>query len=351
MKRIGFFLILLLIVIGWWVVDLLIDTGQFKTLQPHFSGNCVEVAGISGPEDITIHPGKQIAYISSTDRWALDQGNPGRGAIFSYDLNQDHPKPVILQHDFSGGFNPHGISLFVGEQGVERLFVVNHFNGRHSIEVFELVDGRMIHLQTLQGPLMISPNDIVAVGLNQFYFTNDHAYATGLMRTIEDYGRLKRGNLIYYDGSSYKEAAAGFSYANGVNVSPDGGKLYLTATTERVLYVFKRDILSGSLELDAEIELGTGGDNIEIDTNGDIWIGAHPQLLKFVGHTADRSKLSPSQVLRIRQTAAGEYTIEEIYLNDGSELSGSSVAAIMEGRFLIGAVFEPRFLDCRQILK
>ena len=346
MKKIGFFLVVLLIVIGWWVVDLLIDTGQFKSLQPHFSGTCVEVAGISGPEDITIHPGKRIAYISSTDRWALDQGNAGRGAIFSYDLNQDHPKPVILQHDFTGSFNPHGISLFVGEQGVERLFVVNHFNGKHSIEIFQLADNSLIHLQTLQDPMMISPNDIVAVGMNQFYFTNDHAYVNGVMRTLEDYGRLKLANLVYYDGSSYKEAAAGFSYANGVNVSPDGKKLYLTATTERVLYVFKRDIPSGSLDLEAEIELGTGGDNIEIDTKGDIWIGAHPQLLKFVGHAADRSKLSPSQVLRLKHNSLGDYAVEEIYLNDGKEMSGSSVAAVMENRLMIGAVFEPRFLDC-----
>ena len=346
MKRIGFFLIVILIVIGWWVVDLLIDTGQFKTLQPHFSGNCVEVAGISGPEDITIHPGKRIAYISSTDRWALDQGDAGRGAIFSYDLNQDQPKPVMMQHDFSGDFNPHGISLFVDKQGVERLFVVNHFNGQHSIEVFQPVDNRLIHLQTLQDPMMLSPNDIVAVGLNQFYFTNDHVYANGLMRIIEDYGRLKLANLIYYDGSSYKEAAAGFSYANGINVSPDGEKLYLTATTERILYVFKRDIPSGSLDLEAEIELGTGGDNIEIDAKGDIWIGAHPQLLKFVGHASDSSKLSPSQVLRIKQDSHGDFALEEIYLNNGKELSGSSVAAAVEGRLLIGAVFEHRFLDC-----
>ena len=125
-----------------------------------------------------------------------------------------------------------------------------------------------------------------------------------------------------------------------------GKKLYLAATTELVLYVFKRDIPSGSLDLEAEIELGTGGDNIEIDAKGDIWIGAHPQLLKFVGHAADRSKLSPSQVLWIKQNSPGDYAVEEIYLNDGQELSGSSVAAVMGNRLLIGAVFEHRFLDC-----
>ena len=125
-----------------------------------------------------------------------------------------------------------------------------------------------------------------------------------------------------------------------------GKKLYLAATTELVLYVFKRDIPSGSLDLEAEIELGTGGDNIEIDAKGDIWIGAHPQLLKFVGHAADRSKLSPSQVLRLKHNLQGDYAVEEIYLKDGKQLSGSSVAAAVEGRFLIGAVFEHRFLDC-----
>lgn len=185
----------------------------------------------------------------------------------------------------------------------------------------------------------------MAFGLNQCYFTNDHAYANGLMRSIEDCGRLM-ANLIYHDGSSYNEAAAGFSYANGVNASPDGEKLYLTATTERILHVFKRDIPLGSFDLVTDIELGIGGDNIEIDAKGEIWIGAHPQLLKFVSHAADRSKLSPSQVPCIKQNWPGDYAVEEIYLNDGQALSGSSVAAVMGNRLLIGAVLEHRFLDC-----
>jgi arylesterase/paraoxonase len=346
-KRLGFFLVLLLIVIGWWLVDFLMDAGQFKSIQPHFSGTCFEVAGISGPEDITIHPGKRIAYISSTDRWALQQGEPGKGAIFSYDLSKDHPKPVIMQHDFADDFNPHGMSLFVDKQGNERLFVVNHSKGRHSIEIFQLNNDNLAHLETLQDPMMISPNDVVAVGLNQVYFTNDHGYADGALRTLEEYARLKRANLVYYDGRSYKEAASGFSYANGVNVSRDGKKLYLAATTEMTLYVFQRDIESGTLSQEAEIALDTGVDNIEIDANGDVWIGAHPQLLKFVGHAGDSSKLSPSQVLRIRQNSSGDYAVAEKYLDKGQELSGSSVAAVLENRLLIGAVFESRFLDCR----
>jgi arylesterase/paraoxonase len=252
-----------------------------------------------------------------------------------------------MQHDIGGGFNPHAISLLVDKQGNERLFVVNHSKGRHSIEIFQLNNDNLVHLETLQDPMMISPNDVVAVGLNQVYFTNDHGYADGALRTLEEYARLKRANLVYYDGRSYKEAASGFSYANGVNVSRDGKKLYLAATTEMTLYVFQRDIESGTLSQEAEIALDTGVDNIEIDANGDVWIGAHPQLLKFVGHAGDSSKLSPSQVLRIRQNSTGDYAVAEKYLDKGQELSGSSVAAVLENRLLIGAVFESRFLDCR----
>ena len=53
--------------------------GQFKVLEPHFEGSCRFVRGVVGPEDITIHPGTGVAYISSVDRRALRRGEPGRG--------------------------------------------------------------------------------------------------------------------------------------------------------------------------------------------------------------------------------------------------------------------------------
>jgi arylesterase/paraoxonase len=88
-------------------------------------------------------------------------------------------------------------------------------------------------------------------------------------------------------------------------------------------------------------------DNIETDRSGALWIGAHPKLLTFVGHAKDRSKVAPSQVLRLTPKAAGGYDIEEVYLNQGEELAASSVAAVSNMRLLIGAVFDPKFLDCQ----
>ena len=329
-----------------WVVDLLMDAGQFKTIKPHFAGKCTQISGIVGAEDITIHPKTNVAYISAVDIRAALIDESTTGSIYRYDLKESKPALIKMSHDHTGGLLPHGISLYLDKNETGSLFVVNHARGQHTIEIFSLVDGRLEHQKTLSSPMIISPNDVLAVGPDRFYFTNDHKYRHGFMRTLEDYGRLELANLVYYDGEAFREVAADFAYPNGVNVSRDGKKLFMIATTELVLHIFNRDVDDGSLEIAETVELGSSGDNIEMAANGDIWIAAHPQILKFVAHAADASKLSPSQVLRVFEKPDGKYQVEEIYLNDGKELSGSSVAAPYGKRFLIGAVFDSKFLDC-----
>ena len=88
-----------------------------------------------------------------------------------------------------------------------------------------------------------------------------------------------------------------------------------------------------------------GLDNIDVDSDGNLWIGAHPRLLDFLGHAQDPKKLSPSAVVKV--TPAGDSTsFETIYVNTGEELSGSSVAVHDKGRLVIGAVFDPKYLNC-----
>ncbi|MBW1813499.1 MAG: hypothetical protein JRJ39_07440 [Deltaproteobacteria bacterium] len=87
-------------------------------------------------------------------------------------------------------------------------------------------------------------------------------------------------------------------------------------------------------------------DNIEIDSSGGLWIGAHPRLLDFVAHAKDPSRLSPSQILYLSPKPSGGFTIKEVYLNKGDELSAASVAAVRGRRMLIGSVFDPKILDC-----
>lgn len=345
MKKILIILICFVVIAAGWIFNMVWEAGQFKTINPHFAGTCSQIKGIIGAEDLTIHPKTGIAYISAHDRRAAIVGLKAKAGIYGYDLNQPSPSLILLTTGPTPDFAPHGLSLYVGDDGQDVLVVVNHAGGKHSIEVFNLIGGQLTHSRTIYDPMLISPNDILAVSPTQFYVTNDHGYESGLMRTVEDYGRLAASNVVYYDGSVFSEAASGFSYANGINISSDKKTVYLAAVTGRSIYVMDRDLVSGKLTVQKSIALGTGPDNIEIDAEGDLWVGSHPQLLTFISHAGDPQKLSPSQVLRL--SPRNGYAIEEVYLSRGEDLSASSVAAVKGKRLLIGPVFDPRILDCR----
>jgi len=347
LKRILAAVTIIVIGVAGYGFYLLWSTNYFKNLNPHFSGKSTAVHGLIGPEDITIHPKTGIAYISSSDWRASSKGGDSRGAIYAYDLKSAKPELINLTPEAAGDFHPHGISLYVGEDNKSTLFVINHAGGKHSIEIYDCNSFTLTHRKTLSDPMLVSPNDLVAVGPETVYVTNDHGYPAGPMQILEDYLMLRKANVVYFNEIKWTQAAAAIRYANGINVSHDGKTLYLCGTTEEALYIYDRDPISGKLELNDKINLDTGVDNIELDANGDLWIGAHPKLLAFLAHAKDASKLSPSQVLHLTQDGRGGFTVQEVYLNLGQEISGASVAAVYDGRMLIGAVFDPKFLDCR----
>jgi len=347
MKKVLWIVLVLMLAAVGWGGHLLWSAGQFKTIEPHFDGTCRLVRGVVGAEDITIHPGTKVAYISVCDRRALGAGKSGRGGIYAYDLKAARSVPVKLTSGPGPDFQPHGISLYVDPGGKDALFVINHSGGTHKVEIYDLTAAGLIHRRTVADPALVSPNDIAAVSRNSFYASNDHHFTGGILKTLEDYLRLSIANVVFYDGRAFREAAAGIGYPNGIAVSPDGRNLFVAGTTQRALNVFDRDLESGGLTLKERICLDTGPDNIEIDAQGTLWIGAHPQLLKFVAHAKDPGKLSPSQVLKVVLNADGQARIDEVYLNGGDQLSGSSVGAVYQDRLLIGSVFEKKILDCR----
>jgi arylesterase/paraoxonase len=339
-------LAVMVLLAGAWVGDLLRYSGHFKKIEPHFGGECRTVIGLVGAEDITTHPETGVAYISACDRRAVMRGEPGRGAVYAYDLKAASPLLVNLTPDADADFQPHGISLFVAADGPDLLFVINHQGGQNRIAIYEIGDQSLVLRQSLTDPLLVSPNDLVAVGPNQCYVTNDHRYVTGLARIIEDYGRRRLANIVFFDGRQFAEVATGIGYPNGINVSPDGRTLYLAATIEKALHIFDRDPTTNMLNLREIVPLGTGVDNIEVDREGGLWIGAHPQLLRFVSHSKDPGRLSPSQILHVTFMAGGGYVVEEVYLDRGEALSASSVGSVSGQRMLIGAVFDRKMLDC-----
>jgi arylesterase/paraoxonase len=337
----------LVIVAGGWGVRILWLAGTFRRIHPHFAGSCRLVRGPVGPEDITIHPRTGLAYISASDRRAVDAGKPVPGAIYAYDLNAEAPLPVNLTPHADVSFQPHGISLWVGKDGRDVLFVVNHPAGgtvplANAVEIFDVSGSALVHRATLTDPLLVMPNDVVAVGADRFYLTNTHRHPPGTMQTIETYLQLSGAQVLFYGEGGFRPALDDVLMPNGINVSPDGRRLYVASTTGRALRMYDRDPATERLTFRKEVFLDSGPDNIEVDEQGDLWIGSHPKMLRIDKHRADPAELSPSQVLHVTK----EGKVDEVYLDDGSTVSGSSVAAVRGRRLLIGEIFDDGFLDC-----
>lgn len=327
------------------VLKTLWDAGEFKTLEPRSQCVCVKVPGVPGPEDIVVDGITGVAYVSSYDRRAHFEGMPKQGAIFSFGPGAAS-RPRDLTAGLSFQFRPHGMSLYRAPDGSAFLFVINHPEGGNAVEIFRIGENSLRHLETVRDNLMISPNDIAAVGPRQFYFTNDHGSRSKLGRTMEDYLRLPRSNIVYFDGKSARIAARGLRMANGIWADADGKLLYATTTTGKEFIVYRRSP-GGDLAETARLDLGSAGDNIDIDPSGRILVACHPQLLTFVKHAKDPEKKSPSQVLEILRSEGGTYSFREFYLDRGEEISAASVAAGYGNRIFFGNVFEDFFLDCR----
>jgi arylesterase/paraoxonase len=340
-------LALVVLLAAAWLARTLWLAGVFRTLEPHFAGRCTEVAGIPGPEDLTIHPRTGVAYVSACDRFALARGESPRGALYAYPLEAPSPAPVNLTSAELSDACPHGISLWVDPGGQDRLFAIVHRGGRHSIEVYDLDGDRLVHRESLADPLLVSPNDLAAVGREELYATNDHGWPPGFAQTLEEWLRLPLATVVRWDGTRFSKAASGIRVANGIQADANRATLFVAGSLDRAVRAYDRDAASGALALREKIPLDTVPDNLELDAAGALWVGAHPKALELVRYRNGRAPRAPSQVIRASRSAAGAWEVEEILLDAGETLSASSVAAVRGDRLLVGGIFEPRLLDCR----
>lgn len=338
LKRILLLLLILLLIFASYTV---LSVGTFRSIEATFDGRVLRSIPLKGAEDITISLPDSFALISATDR----QGYPATeeaGGIYWMDLRNDRFDPVPLTQNFPLPFAPHGISLFAKDSSYQ-LMAINHTPTGHSIEVFELKDQTLAHLQTLEHPSMIQPNDVVMLDEKRFYFTNDHAYPKGIGRLMEDYGGLAVSDVIYFDGNDYRKVADGIAYANGINVDTSRNLLYVASPRFFLVKVYHIQE-DGSLSFVEDIPCGSGVDNIELDPSGDLWIGAHPQLLQFSAYAKGNREIAPSEIIKIHYEAKGIYTVESLYLEKGETLSASTVAAPFGNRLLVGSVTDDHFL-------
>ena len=348
MKKIAVVILIVLGGVGLFALKTVWQLGSFRKIENSFSGSVQKIEGLPGVEDITIDQTTGIAFLSSDDRWAnILHKKPVKGALYSLNLNDAIPQPINLTIDFpQPDFHPHGISLFTTEDGRKIIFVVNHRdNNQDAIEIFEYKNDSLQHRESITDKLIISPNDVVGTGERKFYFTNDHNEKASTWRYIKDLLTIGTGNVGYFDGQDVRSTLQeGILYANGINISNDGNQLYVASPSAQKILLYHRDIASGALTKSGEIDINTGVDNIELDADGNLWVGCHPQLLKFLSHANDEAALAPSEIIQLKNLGKGKFEQSTVYLNDGTEISASSVGAVYKNKLLIGPVFQRHFL-------
>jgi len=339
LKKIGLFLFFLLCI---FIVHTLVSTGFFRTIEPTLDGAIIKKVSVVGAEDIMVSRQDSFVLISATDRANLAKKDKKDGGLYLIDLKEENYTPIPLTASLDIDFEPHGIS-FYKKDSTYHVMAINHANNSHSIEVFELRKHTLIHQRTLRDPAMIRPNDLVMMDEHRFYFTNDHRYTAGIGKLLEEYLGLAISNAVYFDGENYREVADGIAYANGINFDKERNLIFIASPRSFSVKVYTKE-KDGMLSHIEDIPCKTGVDNIEFDEDLNLWIGCHPSLLRFNAYYGGKKEISPSEVIKINYKKKGDYAIEKIYVEDGQEMSGSTVAAVYNDLVFVGNVMDEEFL-------
>ncbi len=347
-KIIGAFLTIAILRCAWMIITV---AGIFSPIEPLLVEQCTRMNIAPGTEDIVIDHKSGIVFVGAGDRrnWYADESsqNPSqeRNGIYAFDPKIPGSLKLVSPPNMKN-FLPHGIDLWHGENGERRLFVVNHAGGRREhVEIFDIDTDHMLKLiKTVSFDAMHSPNDVVAVGPEQFYATNDRGYDQGIMSVAELYLGLPLSSAVYYDGEQGRLVKKRLTYANGINKSPDGQTIYIAEFLRRSITAYQRDFSTGELKHIKRYKIKTGPDNIDVDSEGNLWTAGHSQALKFQKHAEDATKISPSHVIKIDPKTGHS---ENVMISIAGEINASSVGAADRGHLYVGAVFDGHILDCR----
>jgi arylesterase/paraoxonase len=319
------------------------SNGVFSSAKTGFSGICKVTANLPGVQDMEL--GNGLVFLSV--------GNArGPGAADGvYAMAPDGGKPFKL----AGGpkdFHPRGIGLFSTPDGKSLfLFAVNKAsNGRFSIDSFEVKNpaGPVPSLAAqgmVEGGQLINPQDVAAVSPGTFYVANGTASKFAPMHMLQTYGVLSGGNVLYFNGTVFREVADGLYGTRSLVLAGHGNKLVVGGLLSRSLTSFNREPFAGTLTEDKVIVLPTGPEKLSVDSNDQVWAAGHASILDWKAMTADPNKRASSQVFRVRLD--GEEN-QQIYGNDGAQIAGASVALPIGRNLLIGSSLDGRLLLCSQ---
>jgi arylesterase/paraoxonase len=243
-----------------------------------------------------------------------------------------------LEHEFF----VHGMDIHVMENGVTRLFVVNHAYSGDVVELFDHVIGSTIlqWKETVRDPLFKSLNGLASLGPRAFYVTNDfdsdHA-RDPWKRGMDLVMPSNQSSVVHWNGEG-RRVASGFAFANGIVVSNDGTRVVVAEMVGQRLSVLERDNVTNDLTLAKRLDTHMSIDNMSKDVQGNIYVTAQPSLYKVLLFQLGYSKSVPSILLQLKK----DYSLSEFYRDDGDMTSVSTHAVVDHQRrlFVVGSFYD-----------
>lgn len=344
LKKIALAIGLLILGFVAFVCFTLQTTGYFRKIDPANNfGGVYSTINLPGVEDMALARADSLLILSVDDRAARREGKDGPHGIYLVDLRDENFTPVSLTGEIDFPFFPHGISIYQLDSAKYGLMAINHVNGKHTVESFLLEGQKLTHLKTIKGTNLISPNDLVMMSSEAFYYTNDHGYTSKFGVFAENYLGVKASNVGYFDGNSFRIVAEDIAYANGIQYDFEKNLLYVASPRGFLVRIFEV-LLTGDLNLIEDIDVATGVDNIELDESGKLWIGCHPNLMKFAAYAAGKKEIAPSEVITIEYQKGVATKIESVWIDSGETMSASTVAVPFGNYLFIGNVMDQKAL-------
>ncbi|KAF9336346.1 hypothetical protein BG006_008966 [Podila minutissima] len=339
-----------------FVKDAVTDLGLLLApIQPLNTAGCVAVPGLEACEDVHIHHESGLAFTACGNSELRKSWFPPLAKLNAsadplafqdkfviYNLESGTYKSVEIK-DLPAGTDRafHGIDLFEKSPSELVIFLINHRRGGSVIEVLEykVGDDFVTHKETVKHELILTPNDIVALGPRSFYVSNDHMYAKGVMREIELNLRRAWANVIYHSPEETFVAFPGVASANGMTATPDRSTVYLSACHGGGMHVLKPHA-DHTLEQEEYIKLDFFVDNpfYDVDT-GSVFLAGHVQPLLFTSamNYPGKTIIGPSKIVKITKKAEAialssasrsSYKVETVLVDDGHQISTATTAAL-----------------------
>jgi hypothetical protein len=319
--------------------------GVFSSVNTGFIGTCKVAGNLPGVQDIETANGMAFLSVGNARSQSPQDG------IYVLPLSGGAPTKLA---GAPKDFHPRGIGLYRTPDGKGLfLFAVNkRSSGRFSIDSFEVTNPgtspALVAQGTVEGGLLINPQDVAALGPNSFYVANGTASKNPVIHFFQTYGVISGGNVLFFNGTMFRQVADGLYGTRGLVLTPDNSHVIVGNLLARSLTSFSREPVSGVLTEGDAMTLPAGPEKISIDGQGQLWVAGHANLSDWRAVMADASKRATSQVFRVGLLNGEPQKPEQVYGNAGGEIAGASAAVSVGNRLLIGSSLDGRLLDCSQ---